>query len=141
VRVLLDEQLPRQLAPYLAGHDVRTVQQQGWAGLQNGELLTQAAVAGFEIFLTSDQNLEFQQNLKNSRLSIVVLIAVSNAIEDLVAAGHTPPVGTWPQKALIQWALRDREPSIIITALRDINAVSVVVAVTPKMCRPAAEAG
>jgi hypothetical protein len=84
VRVLLDEQLPRQLAPYLAGHDVRTVQQQGWAGLQNGELLTQAAVAGFEIFLTSDQNLEFQQNLKNSRLFIVVLIAVSNAIEDLL---------------------------------------------------------
>jgi hypothetical protein len=42
VRILLDEQLPRQLAPYLVGHDVRTVQQESWAGLKNGELLTNA---------------------------------------------------------------------------------------------------
>jgi predicted nuclease of predicted toxin-antitoxin system len=84
VRVLLDEQLPRQLAPYLVGHEVRTVQQQGWAGQKNGELLKLAAAAGFEIFLTSDQSLEFQQNLSNSPLFIVVLVAVSNAIEDLV---------------------------------------------------------
>jgi hypothetical protein len=49
VRVLLDEQLPRQLAPYLTTHDVRTVQQQGWAGLKNGEPLKQAKIAGFEV--------------------------------------------------------------------------------------------
>jgi predicted nuclease of predicted toxin-antitoxin system len=84
VRVLLDEQLPRQLVPYLVGHDTRTVQEEGWAGLKNGELLQQAEVAGFEIFLTSDQNLEFQQNLKKSRLLVVILSAVSNAIEDLL---------------------------------------------------------
>jgi len=42
VRILLDEQLPRQLAPYLVGHDVRTVQQESWAGFKNGVLLTQA---------------------------------------------------------------------------------------------------
>jgi len=84
VRVLLDEQLPRQLAPYLVAHDVRTVQQQGWAGLKNGELLRQAETAGFEIFLTSDQNLEFQQNLTTSRLFVVVLAAPSNALEDLL---------------------------------------------------------
>ncbi len=47
VRVLLDEQLPRQLAPYLIGHEVRTVQQESWAGLQNGALLSQAEAAGF----------------------------------------------------------------------------------------------
>ena len=84
MRVLLDEQLPRQLAPYLVGHDARIVQQLGWAGLKNGELLKQAAAARFEIFLTSDQSLEFQQNLKNSRLFIVVLVAASNALEDLI---------------------------------------------------------
>jgi hypothetical protein len=84
VRVLLDEQLPRQLAPYLLGHDVRTVQQQGWAGFKNGDLLRQAEAAPFEIFVTSDQNLQFQQNLRNSRLFIVVLIAASNALEDLL---------------------------------------------------------
>jgi hypothetical protein len=53
VRVLLDEQLPRQLAQELYGHDVRTVQQQGWAGLGNGELLRRGAEAGFEVFLTA----------------------------------------------------------------------------------------
>ena len=63
MRVLLDEQLPRQLAPYLIGYDVRTVQQESWAGLRNGELLTRAEAAGFSVFLTGDQNLEFQQNI------------------------------------------------------------------------------
>ena len=84
VRVLLDEQLPRQLAPYLVGHDVRTTQQQGWAGLKNGDLMKQAVNAGFEVFLTGDQNLEFQQNLKLSGLFVVILVAASNALEDLL---------------------------------------------------------
>jgi hypothetical protein len=61
VRILLDEQLPRQLAPYLVGHDVRTVQQESWAGFKNGALLTQAEDAGFSVFVTGDQNLEFQR--------------------------------------------------------------------------------
>ncbi len=68
MRILLDEQLPRQLAPYLIGHDVRTVQQQSWAGLKNGALLTHAEAAGFSVFLTGDQNLEYQQNLSKRRL-------------------------------------------------------------------------
>lgn len=84
MRVLLDEQLPRQLARELRGHDVRTVQQQNWAGLQNGELLRRAADAGFEVLVTADQNLEFQQNLAGSRLRVVVLVAPSNALEDLL---------------------------------------------------------
>jgi predicted nuclease of predicted toxin-antitoxin system len=84
VRILLDEQLPRQLARQLRGHRVRTVQQQGWAGSGNGELLRRAAAEGFEIFLTADQNLQFQQNLAGSPLSVVVLIAPSNKLEDLV---------------------------------------------------------
>jgi predicted nuclease of predicted toxin-antitoxin system len=86
VRVLLDEQLPRQLASYVVGHDARTVQQQGWAGLKNGELLKQAETRGFEIFLTADQSLEFQQNLTHSRLFVIVLVAPSNALEDLLPA-------------------------------------------------------
>ena len=54
VRVLLDEQLPRQLAPHLVGRDVRTVQQESWAGLNNGELLNRRAEAtGFSVFLTA----------------------------------------------------------------------------------------
>ena len=84
MRVLLDEQLPRHLARKIAGHDVSTVQQCGWAGLQNGELLRVAADAGFDVLVTADRNLQFQQNLSHSRIGIILLIAPSNALEDLI---------------------------------------------------------
>lgn len=84
MRVLLDEQLPRQLARELAGHDVVTVQQQGWAGVTNGELLRRAAAQGFEVLVTADQNIEFQQNLRRAGLGVVVVVAPSNALEDLL---------------------------------------------------------
>lgn len=84
MRVLLDEQLPRQLAPELTGHEVRTVHQQGLAGLTKGELLRRATEEGFEVLVTADQNLQFQQNLARSRLRVVVLVAPSNALEDLL---------------------------------------------------------
>jgi len=92
LRILLDEQLPRQLAAYLVGHDARTVQQESWAGLKNGALLTQAEDAGFSVFVTGDRSLGFQQNISKRRLGVVVLCAVSNALEDLlplVPAGLT----------------------------------------------------
>ena len=56
----------------------------GWAGLKNGELLRRAADAGFEVFLTADRNLEFQQNLSQTRLRVILLVAPSNALEDLL---------------------------------------------------------
>lgn len=84
MRVLLDEQLPRQLAAYFVTHDVRTVQRQGWAGTKNGELLRRAVEAGFEAFVTADRNLEYQQNFRSVGLGIVVLVGLSNALEDLV---------------------------------------------------------
>jgi hypothetical protein len=70
MRVLLDEQLPRHLVREIAGHDVSTVQQRGWAGLKNGELLRVAADAHFDVLVTADRNLQFQQNLSQSRLGI-----------------------------------------------------------------------
>ena len=90
MRILLDEQLPRQLAPYLAGHDARTVQQESWAGLKNGALLTKAEDAGFSVFVTGDQNIEFQQNISKRRLGVVVLCAASNALEDLLLLVPAP---------------------------------------------------
>jgi predicted nuclease of predicted toxin-antitoxin system len=84
VLILLDEQLPRQLARHLPGHKVRTVKQSGWAGLRNGELLRRAAATGFEVFVTGDQNLAYQQNLSGSPLRVIVLAARSNRIEDLL---------------------------------------------------------
>ena len=82
--VLLDEQLPRHLAREIGSHNVSTVQQRGWAGLKNGELLRVAADAGFEVLVTADRNLQFQQNLSQSRLGIILLIAPSNALEDIL---------------------------------------------------------
>lgn len=84
MRVLLDEQLPRQLAPYFVDHEVRTVQQEAWAGLKNGALLTRAEAAGFEVLITGDKNMPFQQNIAKRRLGVVVMVAPSNAIEDLL---------------------------------------------------------
>jgi len=80
VRILLDEQLPRQLVPYLIGHDVRTVQQESWAGLKNGALLMSAEDAGFAVFLTGDQNLQFQQNISKRRQEINALAYLTAAI-------------------------------------------------------------
>jgi hypothetical protein len=83
VRILLDEQLPRRLARELTGHDVLTVQEQGWAGVANGELLRRAAEGAFEAFVTADQNLEHQQRLAGFRIRVLVFVARSNALEDL----------------------------------------------------------
>lgn len=63
MRILLDEDLPRRLAALLVGHDVSTVLRSGWAGIKNGKLLGLAA-AEFDVLLTMDQNLEFQQDLE-----------------------------------------------------------------------------
>jgi hypothetical protein len=82
VRILLDESLPRPLSRLLVEHDVSTVAQQGWASLSNGALLRQAAET-FDVMLTADQNIEFQQNLSTLTLAVVVLVADSNRLESL----------------------------------------------------------
>jgi hypothetical protein len=82
VRVLLDESLPRPLAKLLVGHDVRTVRQAGWVGLENGELLSSAARA-FDVVITADQNIEHQHNLAALPIAVVVLVADTNRIESL----------------------------------------------------------
>ena len=82
MRILLDESLPRKLAQELSGHEVQTVQKQGWAGLKNGELLRRAN-AEFDVLVTGDQNLEYQQNLAKVSIAVVVLVAENNRIETL----------------------------------------------------------
>jgi hypothetical protein len=84
VRVLLDESLPRDLAPAVTGHDVATVQQRGWAGLKNGALLRAAREAGFEVLVTADRNMEYQQNIARSGLALLVLRVRSTRMADLL---------------------------------------------------------
>ena len=82
MRVLLDECLPRRLKFELPGHDCRTVPEMGWASIANGELLALAA-GQFDVFLTVDQNIAFQQNIPTQQLGIIALRAPSNDIDDL----------------------------------------------------------
>jgi len=82
MRILLDESLPRKLALELAGHEAQTVQKCGWSGLRNGELLRTASQE-FEVLLTGDKNLEFQQNPATLPIAVIVLLAVNNRIETL----------------------------------------------------------
>ncbi len=72
-RILLDHCVPRPLRRYLRGFHVRTCYEEGWAALRNGELLVAAETAGFDVFITADQNLRYQQNLTARQIAIVEL--------------------------------------------------------------------
>lgn len=73
MRIYSDECVPRPLAKLLEGHECRDALQMRWTGLRNGVLLGRVEDEGFEAFLTSDQNLGYQQNLTNLRVAIVIL--------------------------------------------------------------------
>jgi hypothetical protein len=107
VRVFLDENIPRQLRSALRDHEVSSVQSEGWKGKENGELLD--LIEGrFDVMLTADGNLPFQQALHGSRLSLVLLptnaLAILRAnvaallvtLEELARLGH-------PAIVLIDW--------------------------------------
>lgn len=83
MRLLLDESLPRRLAQHLGDVELDTVFDRGWSGLKNGELL-RAAESDYEVFITADQNLQYQQNLTGFEIAIVVLAAHSNRLQDLI---------------------------------------------------------
>jgi hypothetical protein len=82
MRLLLDECVPKRLKRVLPGHDVKTVQDMGWAGIKNGALL-KLADGQFDALVTVDQGLEYQQNLSGLTISIVVMLAASNDVDDL----------------------------------------------------------
>jgi len=77
VRVLFDQGTPVPLRQMLPGHHVETAYERGWSRLQNGELIAAAEDAGFEVFVTTDRNLKYQQNLAGRALAIVVLQSTS----------------------------------------------------------------
>jgi predicted nuclease of predicted toxin-antitoxin system len=81
VKVLLDENLPHALRIEIMGHEVFTTQYLGWTGIENGTLLAKAATEGFDVVVTNDRGLEYQQNLHTLPVSVVVLIAQANTIE------------------------------------------------------------
>ena len=82
MKLLLDECIDRRLAKEIEGHEVVTVPQAGWAGIQNGELL-RLAQAQFDVFVTVDRNLSFQQHLSQFTIAVIVLQAPMNRLKDL----------------------------------------------------------
>lgn len=108
MRVLLDEDIPRKLKREIIGHDVATVREMRWNGIVNGDLLRLASSL-FDVFLTCDRNMQYQQNLANIGIAIVVLAVPRNNITAirpivpdilLVLSGDLQPgtatvVGTW----------------------------------------------
>ena len=83
MNVLLDECVDRRLARELVAFSVRTVAELGWAGITNGELLSRAA-AEFDVLLTVDRNLPFQQHLSKYRIAVILIESASNRLSDLV---------------------------------------------------------
>jgi len=77
VRILFDQGTPVPLRNHLPSHEVATVFELHWSTLTNGDLLLQAETAGFDLLVTTDQNLRYQQNLAARRIAVVVLSSTS----------------------------------------------------------------
>jgi Domain of unknown function (DUF5615) len=82
MKLLLDECIDRKFAKEFVDYEIKTVPQMGWAGIKNGELLA-LAQAEFDVFITVDRNLSFQQNLSQFDIAVIVLQAPSNRLADL----------------------------------------------------------
>jgi predicted nuclease of predicted toxin-antitoxin system len=77
MKILFDQGTPDPLRRFLPGHLVHTAIENGWSTLENGELLKSAENGGYDLLITTDQNLRYQQNLKGRKIGIVVLLTTS----------------------------------------------------------------
>lgn len=84
MRILLDECAPRPLKRELTDYKISTVTEMGWSGQKNGALLSLMNQEGFTVLLTTDQNLRYQQDLEKMNIAVIVMIASTNRLADLV---------------------------------------------------------
>ncbi|NVD70729.1 DUF5615 family PIN-like protein [Duganella sp. BJB1802] len=82
MQILLDESLRRRFAAELSGHQVRTVVSCGWGGAKNGQVLALAATA-FDVLITGDRNMQYQQNLSTLPIAVIVLATTDNHLDSL----------------------------------------------------------
>ena len=101
MKILLDENIPWPLSRFLSNHEVSSVQRQGWAGVQNGDLLSKSDGV-FDVLILADKNLRYQQNLKNRSISLIEL-----------------PTNRWPQ-------LQELIPRLL-AALQNIQPGSYII--------------
>ena len=83
MKILLDECVTKKLKAQLSEFEVYTVTQLGWGGIKNGKLLTLCTENNFDVLLTIDKNLIYQQNLKKYKISIAVLNTITSKIEEI----------------------------------------------------------
>lgn len=83
MKILFDHCVARPLKKELPSHEVKTTREMRWEGLKNGALLSKAEEAGFDLLLTVDQNLQYQQNLSGRAIAIIVMIAAGITVDDL----------------------------------------------------------
>lgn len=100
--ILFDHVTPRGIARFLPGHTVTRARDRGWDTLSNGDLLTEAERAGFDVFLTADKNIQYQQNLAGRRIAVVVLSTpqwplVRLHIEKIAAAVNAATPGSYTE--------------------------------------------
>ena len=86
--VLLDKNIPWGIRRHSAGYTVRTTEDEGWSGLNNGDLLSAAERTGFAVMLTADRRIRYQQNLAGRRLALIVLSSPAWP----VVKDHTPAI-------------------------------------------------
>ena len=91
MKILFDHDTPRPLRRFLTDHTIATADEMGWATIRNGTLLDNAEREGYEILITADQSLRYQQNLEHRRIAIVVLLSnrwadVRMRVDDISAA-------------------------------------------------------
>jgi len=103
MKIILDESAPQKLRLLIEGsHIIITTWYQGWSGLKNGELLNAAEAAGFELFITADQELRYQQNLRGRKLALLVLSTnnwerIKAHIAGIMAAVNTATPGSYTE--------------------------------------------
>ena len=100
--ILFDHVTPRGIARFLTGHTVTRAKDRGWDTLSNGDLLTEAERAGFDVFLTADKNIQYQQNLAGRKIAVVVLSTpqwplVRLHIEKIAAAVNSATPGSYAE--------------------------------------------
>ena len=105
MRVLFDQCTPAPLRQSLIGHTVATVFEVGWSTLENGDLLKAAEEGAYELLVTTDQNLKYQQNLQSRKIAIVVLLSTSwpriqKKLADVISAVNSSSPGSYTEVAI-----------------------------------------
>ncbi len=112
-RILLDENIPAAIRRLLTGHDVRPAYQMGWSGLANGDLIAAAEAAGFDILITADSNIRYQQNLAGRHIALIVLSTniwptIKAQPDAILKAADSVQPGTYTEVLFLRPPLRRR---------------------------------